>query len=100
MNTREAYIEKMKAKLDEWDAEIAQMEARSRQAKADKQMAYNRHIAALKQHRAEAQAQYTEIQQAPDDTWEELKRGAEDLWARIGEAFTNSHTELDESKAA
>ena len=100
MNTRDAFMEKLRAKLDEWDAEIAQMEARSRQAKADKQIAYNRHIAALKQHHAEAQAQYTSIQQAPDDTWEELKRGAEDLWARIGAAFTNSRAELDESKAA
>lgn len=93
-------IEKLKAKLDEWDADIDKMEARARQSRADQQIADNRQIAALKQHRAEAQAQYTTIQQAPDNRWDEFKQGAEDLWARIGAAFTNARIRGDDSKAA
>ncbi len=38
--TRDAFVKKMKAKLDEWNAEIAKLESRARQHEADAQKAY------------------------------------------------------------
>jgi len=34
MNKREQYIEKLKAQLDEWNAEVAKWEAKTRSAQA------------------------------------------------------------------
>ena len=35
--TRDAYVQKVKAKLDEWNAEIDRLEAQARQKEADAQ---------------------------------------------------------------
>jgi len=37
---RDAYIEKMKAKIDEWNAEISKQEAKARAAQADMKLKY------------------------------------------------------------
>jgi hypothetical protein len=41
MSTRDAYVNKMKAKLEEWDADIAKLGARSRGVAAGAQIKYN-----------------------------------------------------------
>ena len=100
MDTRDAYVAKLKARLEEWNAEIDKLVARSRQAQADKQIAFHEHIATLQQHRDTAQQQLTQLQQASANAWEEMKQGIEDAWARIDQAFAKARTRLDESKAA
>ncbi|HEY3378760.1 MAG TPA: hypothetical protein VGL77_14830 [Armatimonadota bacterium] len=100
MDTREAFVAKLKAQLDEWNADIDKMEARARQAQADKQIAYNEHLVTLKQHRDTAQQQLAQVQQSSGDAWEEMKLGIEAAWARIAEAFTHARARLDEPKAA
>ena len=48
MSERDAYVEKMKAKLDEWNAEIDRLEAKARGAEADARLRYNKQIESLR----------------------------------------------------
>jgi len=100
MDTRDAFIAKLKAQLDEWDVELDQMEACARKAQTDQQIAYHEHIADIRQHRDDFQQRLAQIQQATGNAWEEMTQGVEDAWARIGQAFVNARARLDESKSA
>ena len=93
MATRDEFVTRLKAKLDEWNAEIDELEAKAAQQKARADQRYAEQIVALKQKRDEAAEKLKEIQGATGDAWESLKSGAETLWDGL------SHT-LKESKAA
>ena len=100
MDSRDAVIEKLKAQLDEWNADIAQMEARARQASADKQIALNAQLDGLRKHRDDAQQRLAQFQQASGNAWDEMKVGIEEAWTRIGMAFMKARAQFDETKAA
>ena len=99
MDSRDAFIAKLKAQLDEWNAELDQMEARAREAQADQQIAYHEHIADIRRHRDDFQQRFAQIQQATGNAWEEMTKGVEDAWARMGQAFAHARARLDESKS-
>ena len=93
MNTRDEYVAKAQAKLDQWNAQIDELEARARQAKAQEVQKHQERIADLKRKRDEAQQKLEEIQGAGEDAWGSLKSGAEELWQDLT-------TTLQESKNA
>lgn len=99
MDTRDAFVAKLKAQLDEWNAELDQMEARSRKVQADQLVAYHEHIAVIRRHCDDAQQRIAQIQQATGNAWEEMTQGAEEAWARIGQGFVNARVRLDELKS-
>ena len=100
MDTREAFTAKLKAQVDEWNADIQKLEAKVCQMQADKQMDYNQQLDTLRQHRDQAQQHLTQVQQAAENTWESVKQEMESTWTRISNAFTNSRARWDQSKAA
>ncbi len=54
MNERQAYTEKMKAKLDEWNADIDKLEAQAKNAEADAQIKFQQQLDRLKATRDDA----------------------------------------------
>ena len=52
MDEKEAYQQKLNAKLDEWKAEIEKMQAKAKTAEADAQLQYQDYIEDLKKRRA------------------------------------------------
>ena len=42
MSNRDEYVEKMKTKLDQWNAEIAKWEVKSREAQAEARAEYDK----------------------------------------------------------
>ena len=73
MSTRDEFVAMLKAKLDGWNAEIDELEAKARQKKAQPDQRYAERVAALKQKRDEANDKLNEIQGATGDAWENLK---------------------------
>ncbi len=87
MSARDAYVEKLKAQLDEWNAELDKLQARLRGARADAKIDYEKQIKTLRQQRDEATTKLAEIQEASEDAWEDLKQGMENTWTALKEAF-------------
>jgi len=87
MSERDAYVAKMKAKLDEWNAAIDQFEARARVAQADVRLMYERQLGELKTNRDAAAQRLRELQLASADAWESLRQGAEAAWKDMADAF-------------
>jgi uncharacterized protein YukE len=62
VNTRDAYVEKLKAQLDEWDAELDKLDATAVKAEGDAKIRYEEKIKELCQEHEEAQQRLTQIQ--------------------------------------
>lgn len=90
MGERDAYIEKMKAKIDEWSADIDKFEAKARGAKADVKIKYEEQLAAMRGEREKARAKLRELQDASEDAWERLRQGAESAWTSMAKAFKDA----------
>jgi DNA repair ATPase RecN len=90
MSNRDAYIKKMKAKLDEWSADIAKIEAKAKSAQADMEIQYNQKIDELKQQREKATAQLDELQNSGDEAWEDIKAGLDNAWESLGNAVNSA----------
>lgn len=91
-DTREAYVKKMKAKLDEWNAEIAKLEAKSRQVEADAKTAYEQQIESIKEKRQATRENLDTMRQAGENAWKDLKAGVENAAASLGEAIRSAQS--------
>ena len=87
MSERDAYIEKMKAQLDAWNAKIDQYEAQAKKAGADAQLNFEKQLEELRDSRDDAARHLKEMQVASNDAWESLQRGAENAWDEMAKAF-------------
>ncbi len=94
MSTRDAYVEKLKAQLDQWNAQIAEWEARGKKAQTDSHLEYEKQLAAYHQQRDQALEQLRKVQGASADAWQELSRGADEAWARMREAFEKARSQF------
>jgi len=90
--SRDIFVKKMKAKLDEWNAEIDKLEAQSRQKGADVQADYRERIAELKSQRQEARQKLDKLQDAGESAWEDLKSGVELAAGALGDALKSART--------
>ena len=90
MENRKDYIDKMAARLKEWDTEVQKLEAKAETAKADVKASYNQQINELRLKKEEAQQKLKKIQDAGEDAWEELKDGAEKSWKIFEDSLKNA----------
>jgi phage host-nuclease inhibitor protein Gam len=80
MENRKDYIDKMAARLKEWDTEVQKLEVKAETVKADMKASYNQQINELRLKKEEAKLKLKKIQDAGEDAWEELKEGVEKSW--------------------
>lgn len=90
MSTRDAYIEKYKARLDLINADITRLEAKANLVKADAKVRYEQELASLRQKRDKANAKFSEIKNASGEAWQSLQHGAEDAWKSISDSVKDA----------
>ena len=95
MSNRDAYVQKMKAKLDEWNAEIAALEAKARGAQADARVEHEKHIAELRAERDQARARLDKLRAAGDDAWDDLAAGMEKAWRSLSDSVKSARSRFD-----
>jgi hypothetical protein len=86
-NKRKAYEEKLDAQLKEWSAQISLLKAKADNAKADAKIDYYKTIEALQGKQKEAKTKLQELKTAGDEAWEDIKKGAEKVWAEAKTAY-------------
>ena len=94
MENRKDYIDRMAARLREWDTELQKLEAKAETAKTDVKASYNQKINELRLKKEEAQLKLKKIQDAGEDAWEELQEGAEKSWKIFEESVKNAWDKL------
>lgn len=87
---RDAYVQKLKAKMNEWNAEIDKIEAKADQADAESKIEYEKQVEDLRAKRKEVEDKMAELQQAGEGAWEDLKKGIESAWDSLGNALKSA----------
>lgn len=90
MNMKEAYLQKIEAQMEEWRSEIDRMKAKAAKADADAKLQYDEKILELRTKEKAAQEKLTELKNAGEDAWEDLKAGVEIATASLGEALKSA----------
>lgn len=85
MNRKQAYPQKLRAQLDEWQARIHTMEAQAKHADAGLQIDYHDQIEDLKARCNAAKAKLDELD-AARDTGNRIATGVIRAWKKIGRA--------------
>lgn len=94
MSSRDKYVEDLKRKIDEWNAEISAAELRMKSASDQAKARYAEQIAEMKKRRAEAEAKVRDALQKSTDEWENLRRDFEGAWHEIAEGFSRAWSRL------
>ncbi len=95
MSSKDSYIAKVKAQLDELKAELDILDTQVSKAKADTKIKYQEQIGELHQKHAELARRLTKIQEAREDVWEDLKGGFENVWDSMKESFSRAKSEFE-----
>ena len=90
MNSKDQYVEQLKLKLDEWNAQIDELDAKARKSQAQAKQELESRLADLKKKREEFQTKLVQLQDASTDTWETLKTGTEVLWDDLKQTLAES----------
>jgi uncharacterized coiled-coil DUF342 family protein len=96
MSTRDAYVQKLKAQLDDWNADITKLEAKAGLAAADAKIRYEQSLNSLRAERDQVSGKLEQIQESSEDAWEEFQGSAEDLWDRTKAAFAAAKAEFED----
>ena len=96
MSTRDAYVQKLKAQIDDWNADITKLEAKAGLAAADMRVKYEQSLDSLRAERDKVDHKIEQIQESSEDAWEEFKDNAEDLWERTKAAFAAAKAEFED----
>lgn len=92
MTTRKEYVEQLKTKLDEWDADIGKWEEKARAKKNDLTINYEMTMDDLRKKRDDAANKLKELQASSEEAFKELKAGADSAWTAMREAFDKART--------
>lgn len=90
MSMKEAYQEKLKAQLDQWNVEIDKLKAR-----AEARIEYYEQTENLRAQQAEADAKLQELRQAGEGAWDDLRAGIESAWDSLGKAVRSAGSRFD-----
>ena len=90
MNERELYQQKLEAQIDEWQAEIDQLKAKTSGASADAQLDLNKQVDQLQSKVDQGKDKLSELAAASDDAWESVKDGVESAWGSLGSALRDA----------
>ncbi len=94
MADKDAYVKKMHAKLDEWNAEIDKLKAKADQAEAESRIEYQKQIEDLQDKRREAERKMSQVKKAGEGAWEDLKSGVQDAWDAMDEAVKSARSKF------
>lgn len=94
MTSRDRYLEQFKAKLDEWNTEIDQLEKSARKAQADAKSRYDKQLGELREMRDDAQKRFAEMQAASSEAWDAMAKGAEKAWGAWADAFDEARAKF------
>ena len=98
MNKRDEYLKKLKLQLDEWNAEVAKWEAKTRGAQADMRVEYEKQLETFRRQRDQGLEQMRKVQAASGDAWIDLVHGADDAWAKMREAYEKAQSHFHKKK--
>lgn len=95
MKSRDEYVAKLKEQLDQWNVDVAKWEAQAKTAKQALKERSEKELAVLKAQRELAMYNLKLLESASATAWTELRKGADDAWARMQSALADARTHFE-----
>jgi hypothetical protein len=92
---RDAYVNRLKAQLDRWNAQAARLETQAQGAAQDMKARCAKDLQRLQAEREKALYQLKLLEGASATAWHELRHGADEAWARMREAIAQAATNFE-----
>jgi len=86
MDEKNAYMQKLEARLNQWGAEVDKLQAKSAEASADAKLEYQNQIEKLRGMQDDARQELDKLESAQGEAWKDLKSGIEKAWDNMGNA--------------
>lgn len=90
MSERDLYVEKAKARIDQWDAEIKKLRAKAGEAEADARIEYQNRLTEMRAERDKAEQKLKQMRQAGDEALADLKSGFDRAMDSLSKAFDDA----------
>ena len=87
MTSRDEYVAKLSAQLEQWSAQIVAWESAARQAKAEVKSESEKQVGILKSRLDDLLFRMEQLKGASSDAWQEIERGAEEARKAMHDAF-------------
>lgn len=97
MKTREEYVSNLKAQLDKWNADVADLEERARDSRAKVEQGFDAQLRALREQREKATYQMRLLEGASATAWGDFVKGADEAWDNMREAVAKARTHFEKS---
>lgn len=92
MSTKDAYKQKIDADLELVQAKLTEFKAQAKSLSADARIRHARHVEDLERKAAATKAKLQELDEAGDETWEQLKVGVENTWSVLQSTLEDAVT--------
>jgi archaellum component FlaC len=87
MDSKDAYIQRFQAQLDEWKNDLERLRIKADQADAEARIEYQKQVDELEARRQEMRKQAEKVMQASEDSWKDMKQTADNAWREFDNAF-------------
>ncbi len=87
MTSRVEFVEKLKEKLDNWNADIDRFESELSTLGGEMKQEVETQISKLREHRDEMRTKMGQIHEVSEEAWEEMSGGLEEAWQALKEGF-------------
>jgi hypothetical protein len=98
MNTKEAYKQKIEAKLELVKANIEVLKAKAKVAATDIQISYTKEIETLEKEYGIVKSKLNELGEIGGGAWDHLKKDIEKSWDSLCEYAKKTPEDIDETK--
>jgi hypothetical protein len=92
---RDTYMKTLKAKLDEWNAEIGKLAEKVEQTDIDAKIEYQKQLEDLRARLKDLDDKITPMQQVDEGGWEDLKQGIENSWEILKISISKAKSEFE-----
>ena len=98
MTSRDTYIKQLQHQLGEWNADIERLSQDALRVKPAIKADFEKRIAGLRHKCDVAKEKIADIQASQDTGWEELGKGADQMWGGIKQLFEDTKTAFQEGQ--
>ena len=95
MSLRDAYVQKLKARITELNADIDRLAPMIDKADAETRIRYYKQLENLRERRKGVEESIAELQQAGESVWEDLKQGLENSWEILKTSLSKAKSEFE-----
>ena len=92
--TQDEYVAKLKAQIDQWNAQLKDWEAKAAQAQDRVREQYLKQLGEVAAQRERVLVELRRVQAASMNAWQDMMRGADQAWKSMHEAFERARSEF------